>query len=192
MTKALRIALAAGATLAVAASAGTPAQASAHSCAKAGSQTRAANSSARVYSQGKKTTVCLKSSGRSFVLKGVSAFDDHFALSGRWLGYTTTVDGTPSTVHDLNLSTRHELKGFPYRTNDDVEMLAVKPSGAIAWSAISSDDSRYVQGKDRANHSPDLLSDDTKKVDPQSLHSTSGRGIAWSYDDGSTGAASLF
>ena len=50
----------------------------------------------------------------------------------------------------------------------------------------------YVQGTDRRNHSPDLLSDDTRAVVPGSLVSARGHRITWRYTTGPAGKADLY
>ena len=52
--------------------------------------------------------------------------------------------------------------------------------------------SPYVQGMERRNHAPNLLSDDTKDVRGSSLQSLAGRTISWHYADGSSDTADLF
>lgn len=176
------------------ASGGAQASASAstvtHKCDRAHSLTLASNSAARVY--GTRTDAafaCLKSTNRSTRLKGASASQDVFVLTGTWVGWTSQ---QRTTVTVMNIRTRKIPGSFPFGVGDLVVRIAVKSDGAAAWAADVSDGTSYVQGLDRRNHSPDQFSDDTKFVRGASLRSGSGHQISWQYTDGSTGTARLF
>jgi hypothetical protein len=181
--------------LSVLASSGAQASASGNtvtrsSCARAHSLTLASDSSARIYGTGTDAAfACLKSTNRSIQLKGASASQDVFALTGAWVGWTSQ---QRTTVAVMNIRTRTIPSPFPFGVGDVVVRIVVKSDGAAAWAADVSDGTSYVQGMDRRNHSPDQFSDDAKFVRGVSLRSGPGRQIGWQYTDGSTGTAHLF
>lgn len=151
----------------------------------------ASNSYARVYGLNGRAYACLKASGRATKLQGATTTGDQFALAGKYVAWSS--GPAHSVVNLISIQTLAKVKGFPHDTNNHVDRIVVKESGAAAWAATPSDGGdTYVQGTDRKNHDPDLLSDDTVGVVAASLRSLPGGAITWEYTDGSSGEATLF
>ena len=161
------------------------------SCPPPDSSTLANNSFARVYGRPNgQAFVCVKATGKRTRLPGASASQDQFALGGQWVGWSSGPEHT--IVNVMHIPDRAIPQQFPYETNDHIDKIVVKSSGAAAWAASPSGDNTYVQGMDRRNHSADQLSDDTLDVVGSSLKSRAGHRISWKYTDGSSGSANLY
>jgi len=150
----------------------------------------ASDSYAAVYGSNDRAYVCVKATGKRITLKGASASQDHFALGGTWVAWSS--GDTHSVVNVMHIPNKAIPNQFPFDTNDHIDKLVVKPDGAAAWAASPVGDNTYVQGMDRRNHEPDQLSDDTEDVVGSSLRSLAGHRISWKDTDGTTHTANLF
>jgi hypothetical protein len=178
----------------------TPAaHAATNKCKLKGSTTLAANGYARAFAKNGTATVCVKKTGRRLQLQGADPSQDVFTLGGKFIGFSSApTDGETTErtmVNVVHISDGRIPQFLPDDTGGHVDAIVVKPNGAAAWaiSPLDDPDMAYVQGTDRANHSPDLLSDsDLGGVDTSTLASGAGGHIAWTYTDGTSGDADLF
>jgi hypothetical protein len=82
--------------------------------------------------------------------------------------------------------TLRQLRGHP-----EAELALEFPRAGAKHPQVGSG-STYVQRRDRSNHPPDQLSDDTQDVVASSLRSLSGHAVSWRYSDGRSATADLF
>jgi hypothetical protein len=179
------------------------AQARVH-CHPQGSRTLAADSYARVYGHQGSAYACVMRTGFTRELKGADPATDQFAVGGRWVGFSSSppandpnFSGPPNSV----LTVMRIPDGFvnqqwyPFQTNETIDKIVVIPDGAAAWAITPNPaDGSYtiVQGTDRQNHPADQFSDDHTDMNGSSLHLMSGKTVAWTYDDGTTGTSTLY
>lgn len=178
-------------------------------CAPAHSRTLASDSFARVYGRQGKAYACLRSNGKTRLLKGASPkcqmgpnvyICDRFALGGKWVAWTKK---NPSDVDIIgpNLTVMYVPTGavnhhwYPTRRLDgEVYKIAVLSDGAAAWTESESDGGGGafavgVFGADLRNHPIDRLdtcgasvnSQATCYISASSLRVLSGKTIAWTY-----------
>lgn len=183
-------------------------------CNPATSKTLIRNEFARVYSKQGKVFVCLKSTGRTTVLKGAKPkclkgpniyICDRFALGGKWVAWTR---GNPSDVDVIG--GRLTVMYIPSRSVDrpryptarqdgEIYKIVLLSDGAAAWTEAEPDgpDGAFavgVFGTDRRNHPIDRLdtcgasvnSQARCYIDASSLKILSGKTVGWKYSqDGS-------
>jgi hypothetical protein len=146
----------------------------------------ATNSYARTFEKNGNVFVCVKATGRTTQLQGAAASEHTFAIAGQYVAWSSGSEGARLRV--LYIPTRRTTFNW---TSDRVEKIALKSNGAVAWAATPDDFPTYVQGTERRNHSPNMLSDDERSVDSSSLRISGGR-AAWRYTDGTSGSGRLF
>lgn len=189
--------LALTAVLATGLAAAPGADAAVNKCKVRGSTTLAQSGASRAYAQGGTVTACLKKTGQRRMLEGVVAGTDVVKVAGQFVAFSSASmdDATLRSVVNVQRIVDGASPEFlPNDTNGQVGGIALKNNGAAAWAVTPLDDPAmaYVQGTDRSNHTPDLLSDSEQGVDPSSLTSVPGTDVTWRYADGTTGSASLF
>jgi hypothetical protein len=155
---------------------------------------------ARVYAKNDAAIVCVKKTGKRFELAGAQPTEDVFTLGGKFVGFSSLSPEFDETTAHTMVNVVHITDGripefLPTDTGGQVGAIVVKPNGAAAWAVTPLDDPEmaYVQGTDRQNHSPDLLSDtELGGIDTSSLTSGPAGHIEWTYADGTSGEADLF
>ena len=94
--------------------------------------------------------------------------------------------GQPTPPLGPTDQTLRQLRGHP-----EAELAPEFPRAGAKHPQVGSG-STYVQRRDRSNHPPDQLSDDTQDVVPSSLRSLSGHAVSWRNSDESSATADLF
>lgn len=176
------------------------AQAKQH-CHPKGAHTLASNSYARVYGKGNGAFVCVKSSGKTTALQNATPNGDHFALGGKFVGWSSTDPTDPTAPAHSVVTVMHipnhlvDSYWYPFQTNETIDKIVVASDGAAAWSMTppsgGSGDYTQVQGTDRMHHPPDQFSDDHADMFGSSLH-LQGKTVTWKYVDGTSGSQALF
>ena len=173
------------------------ADAAVNKCKARGTTTLAMSGQSRAYDQNGTVFACLKRTGERRALEGVIAGTDVVKVAGKFVAYSSAPeagDGARSQVNVERIADGASPEFLPSDTGGQVANIALKPNGAAAWAVTPLDDPAmsYVQGTDRSNHTPDLLSDDQTGVDTASLTSAPGARVSWTYTNGTTGQADLF
>jgi hypothetical protein len=184
------------------------------SCASAHSKTLASDKFARVFGNSGKVYVCVKSSGRTTLLKGARPkcqigpnvyICDRFALGGKWVAWTaknpSDVDVIGGRLAVMFIPTRSvNRRWYPTRQlGGEVYKIVLLADGAVAWTESVSDGGGgafavAVFGTDKKNHRFDRLDTCGASVETQAtcyigadtLRLVSGKTVAWKYSKDGT------
>lgn len=179
--------------------AAAPGADAASKCRTPDSKTLAASPHSRAYSVngGSTVIVCLKKTGQRRTLDAAGRDINTVEVAGGYVAYSTASPDSEALWPIVNVERIVDgasSEFLPFDTGGQVMMIVVKPNGAAAWTVTPPDDSEmsYVQGTDRSNHTPSLLSDSEQGVNAVSLNVLPGANVSWLYADGTTDSASLF
>ncbi len=177
-------------------------------CGPSHARTLTSNTFARVYAEKGKVYVCLKSNGRTTLLKGANPrcqtgpnvyVCDRFALGGKWVAWTRSnpsdVDVNGGIVTVMYMPTRSiDHRWYPSRDHAEIYKIVVLSDGAAAWAESVSDGGGGAFavgafGTDLQNHAIDRLdtcgSDPSTTascyIDPSSLQVLPGKTVGWRY-----------
>ncbi len=184
------------------------------SCASAHSKTLASNKFARVFGKSGKVYVCLKSSGRTTLLKGARPkcqmgpdvnICDQFALGGKWVAWTaknpSDVDVIGGRLTVMYIPTRSvNRRWYPtQQLGGEIYKIVVLADGAVAWTESVSDGGGgafavAVFGTNKRNHRFDRLdtcgasveTEATCYIGANTLRAVSGKKVGWKYSKDAT------